>query len=215
MKQIWIISGVLMLALVAVGCSNQSSNGTQAGVVSAGKSATTGTTTTETKEKAAVRSSIGKYGKVKKIIGNSVTIALAEIPKKTEKEEGATTGKTSGTTADAPKEGDIPPGGEPPSGGGAPPSGGGGGTAGSQGGGATGGSSGMKGSFGLNTEALDLTGEVVELLIPVGVKITTAGTGGMKEIDFADILQGDTIALYYVEGTENIQRVVITPSTTD
>lgn len=213
MKQKWILLGLLTLALVATGCSSEGGDKAQtAGAAPGEKSATTtGTRSTETKGKETTGSSIGKYGKVKKIIGNSVTIALAEIPKKTGRGVTAGAEKTSVTPTDSPKEGGMPPGGEPPSG--AP--GGGGGTSGSQGSSAVGGSRGTKGSFGLNTEALDLTGEVLELLIPVGVKITTAGNGGMKEIDFADILQGDTIALYYVEDTENIERVVISPSTTD
>lgn len=212
MNQKIILSGVLTLALISSGCAAQTSSQSK---TTASSTETSGASTESPK-----RSTIGKYGKVKKIIGNSVTIELAELPKKSERTgktaEGSSTVATGKETG---KEGGTPPSGEPPAGGGTPPSGSGGSggpTGGPTGsGGATGGSSGRRSSFGLSTEDLDLTGEVVELMIPVGVKITSTGTSGMKEIDFADIIQGDTIALYYVEGTETIERVVITPSSTN
>lgn len=227
MNQKIILSGVLTLALISTGCSTQASTQGKASSQTTTESQTSTKSETTTSENKGT--TIGKYGKVKKIVGNSVTIALAEIPKGRSKTADAS-GTKSTTTEEGPPEG-APPTGEPPTGGGAPPSesgsgsgsggsstsGGNGGppSGGGSGGGATGGSNGMKGGFGLSAEELDLTGEVVELMIPVGVKITSASTSGMKEIDFADIAQGDTIALYYVKDTENIERVVITPSSTN
>ncbi len=228
MNQKIIISGFLTLALISTGCAAQTSSQTKTdselttarGASTASSSDGTASNSESTAVKETNRSTIGKFGKVKKIIGNSVTIELAEIPKRTERAAATKDGtKTTSTTSDAAKEGGMPPSGEPPTGGGTTHTGSGGssgGTGGSPNGtGWIGGSSGKKGSFGLNTEKLNLTGEVVELMIPVGVKITSTGTGGMKEIDFADIAQGDTIALYYIQGTETIERVVITPSSTN
>lgn len=218
MNQKIILSGVLTLALISSGCAAQTSSQAKT-TASSTETSEASTEISGTSTESPKRSTIGKYGKVKKIIGNSVTIELAELPKKTERTGKTAEGSSATTGTDAAKEGGTPPSGEPPAGGGTPPSGSGGSggpTGGPTGsGGATGESSGRRSSFGLNTEDLELTGEVVELMIPVGVKITSTGTSGMKEIDFADIIQGDTIALYYVEGTETIERVVITPSSTN
>lgn len=232
MHQKIILSGVLTLALISSGCSTQAKASSQTTVEgqtttspqsadgSGSSSGTSDKSSTQASSSETKRSTIGKYGKVKKIIGNSVTIELAELPKRSEKTATDASGTKTTTSEEAPPEG-APPTGEPPTGAGSPPSGGsgsggnGGPPSGGGTGGSTGGSNGMKSGLGLNTEELKLTGEVVELMIPVGVKITSASTSGMKEIDFADIAQGDTIALYYVEGTENIERVVITPNSTN
>lgn len=132
---------------------------------------------------------IGLYGKVKKIVGNSVTIELAEPPK-----AGARNGQNrAGSTNGAP----------PNFGEGGPPRDGAG----------SGNKTGTRGTtFGLSVSDLKLTGEVKEVLIPVGVTIQSAGGKNAKTIDFADIKAGDVITVFYAQGTEQVQRVMISAS---
>lgn len=56
---------------------------------------------------------------------------------------------------------------------------------------------------------LTLTGETKEILIPVGVSITSGMGNSAKTIDIADIQKDSILMIYYVEGTENIERIVV------
>ncbi len=136
-------------------------------------------------------------GEVKSIIGNSITIALAKMP---EKEMTNTTGKSTTTAQDG------PPAGGPPMDGGGPAGGSESGksSAGGTGKSTTSGSGNNNRSF-----TLTLTGETKEVMIPVGVEITSGGGKTAKSIDIADIQKGDTIMIYYVEGSQTIERVSI------
>lgn len=201
--------------------------------------ATNGTTTQESTEKATTQNGASTtgtdqtkkennradlMGEVKSIVGNSVTLALAKVPTRTTDSSSAQGG--------APPEG----GGTPPSGGGAPPEGAGnasggnakssssgssnstksqGSSTGSAGGPPSGGpegGAGMGGSGGTgNRRAMNvtLTGETKEIMIPVGISITSGMGNNAKTVDIADIEKGDVLMIYYVEGTEDIEKITI------
>ncbi len=185
----------LSVALLLTGCTNKT-------VVTASQiEQDQQIATNETNQKL----EIGLYGKVKKIVGNSVTIALAEPPKISERTGQARNG--TGNASDS-----MPP---PPSGDGPPPNFGQGGppTDGAGGGNRSGTRSGTRGTgFGLSASDLKLTGDVKEVMIPVGVTIQSAGGRNAKTIDFADIKVGDVITIFNVQGTEQIQRVIVSAS---
>lgn len=136
-------------------------------------------------------------GEVKSIIGNSVTIALAKMPERT-------LNSTSSSSSSGASQGQPPAGGPPADGGGGPPSGSSGSGTGRTSSGSGSGSGSANRSF-----SLTLTGETKEILIPVGVEITSGNGKNAKTIDIADIKKGNTIMIYYVEGSETIEKVTV------
>lgn len=56
---------------------------------------------------------------------------------------------------------------------------------------------------------LTLTGESKEIIIPVGVTITSGMGSSEKSIDLADIKVGSILRIYYAEGTTDIERVSV------
>lgn len=152
------------------------------------------------------------YGKVETIVGNSVTLALASVP---------TRQSSTASGGSAPSTGGAPSGNWQESGGGQPPAnfeppaGGGQGSTDqrssterpsrTQG---TGGNTGS-GAASRRSMNLTLTGETKEILIPVGVSITSGMGNSAKTIDIADIQKDSILMIYYVEGTENIERIVV------
>lgn len=212
----WMSTVLLMLVVLMLGgCSTNTAAGTAenaeasaqsetAAKATEGTSDSTGNTTENGTGQTGSGTQKGSFtradlmGEVKSIVGNSLTLALAKVPTRE-----AGTG-TQGATP--------PTGGEMPSGGGTPPEGGGASSGtGNQGGGGQG-SFGGSGSTGTRRAMnLTLTGETKELLIPVGVSITS-GNGDnakTKTIDIADIEKGDVLMIYYVEGTEDIEKITV------
>lgn len=174
-------------------------------------------------------------GEVKSIVGNSLTLALAKVP--TREAGTGTQGATPPTGGEMPSGGGTPPegGGAPfegaPSGTGGQegaaggstaksggstassgqtrPSGGASSGTGNQGGGGQGGFGGSGSTGTRRAMNLTLTGETKELLIPVGVSITSGNGDNAKTIDIADIEKGDVLMIYYVEGTEDIEKITV------
>ena len=130
------------------------------------------------------------YGSVKSILGNEVVLALAELPSAEMLEEKRNEERQQNLN-------EMAVGGTPsPEGAG----GGGGSSAGSGGpGGGTGGGSGA--SSGTNTpkglssnRALELTGEEVTIMIPVGISIQAPGFE--HPLDIGDIFQGSILQIW-------------------
>lgn len=212
MKNRGVYIGVLLTAMLLSGCASKPV--TEVSVTqNAAETETAKQSQADSGRSGQMGGKIGLYGKVKNIVGNSMTIALAELPKQGTRNRGA--GSQTGRETEPPQG--LPPnatgGNGPNAAGGNSPDAAGGNSpnAAPESGKPPGSGSGTRGGFGLSAAELKLTGETQELLVPVGVPIQSMGTGGVKTIDFADISKGDTISIFYMEDGKTIQRVLISP----
>lgn len=159
-------------------------------------------TKTATAGKTQDRKRADVMGQVKSIVGNSVVIELAKLP--TRDTTGSGQSGAGGKMPEGAPDGGPPPGGMPPEG--AMPQGGTGGGSAVSGSGSAGSGTSTRSQRSFN---LALTGETKEIMIPVGVSITSGMGDNGKAIDIADIEKGAVIMLYYAEGTEEIERIVV------
>lgn len=115
-------------------------------------------------------------GRVTKIVGNEVTIELAEMPKRQESQNNtSSTNEEKAVMPAATSSGQSSSNGDGPGGGGMPPSGG------------QGNRKGME---------LTFTGETKTFTIPVGIPITSRSPEGEKTLEIADIYAGVTIQVW-------------------
>jgi hypothetical protein len=151
------------------------------------------------------------YGQVEKIIGNEVTLKVAEMPARPARPEGAADGQQ-GQQGQQAQQGNALAGASATLGGGSggqggPPGGGmrGGGGGGWQGGG------GMRGG---GTTTIKYSGKTEKLIIPVGVPITSmkrAATGGaptQAQLNISEITEGTMLQIYYAKAAPGEAKTI-------
>lgn len=118
------------------------------------------------------------FGKVKSIAGNEVVIQIAKIPQRQQNAQNAQSGQNGKQIAGINGQGSGPVMMSPPSG---------------------------------NTNKsfqVELTDEIVTLMIPVGVPIESLQNGEIKQLDIGDIYEGALLQIWYTdENSKNISRV--------
>ena len=192
MKMILIIS--LSLIFLLTGCASEKPQvSVDAALTQSNNQSSSGENQGEPVQERRNQDRADLIGRVKSIIGNEVVLELMEMPVRASGQESSV--RNQGGTV---PQGQFPqnPGGMP---GGIP-----GGGAGGAGGGA-----GFTQRTGVQRE-VKLTGETETFFIPVGVPINSFGTSGSKELDIADLYQGNTLQIWYDNETDkNIIRIMV------
>lgn len=148
------------------------------------------------------------YGQVLKIIGNEVTLKVAEMPKRTARQAGNSGAggqqgqQGSGQQTDALAGAGATLGG----------SGGQGSGQGGPGGGGQGGPGGWQGQR--STTPIKYTGQVDKIIIPVGVPITsmkrstTGGAPTQAQLNISEITEGTMLQIYYAKAAAGEAKTV-------
>lgn len=193
-----VVSMAIFLAACAKSSSPEASADGAAVASTAYNSAKTGDTPGN-KTKTPKRRSV-LYGQVQKIIGNEVTLKVAEIPKRQAKPAG-----TSGSGGQQGQQGDALAGASATLGG----SGGQGGAGkGGRGGGGQGGWQGQGGT----APQIKYTGQVDKIIIPVGVPITSMKRGAAgaapTQLNISEITEGTMLQIYYAKAAPGEEKTV-------
>ena len=211
-KKIIITVALVSMGLFMAACAKSSnptaSTDTTATSATADTSSTTGNTQANNNRGPRRRPDL--YGQVEKIIGNEVTLKVAEMPKRTARPAGASgTGgqrgqQGGGQQADALAGASSTLGGS--TGGGQGGQGGGGGFRGQGGGGWPG--------AGGSAPTIKYTGQVDKVIIPVGVPITSmkrSTTGGkptQAQLNISEITEGTMLQIYYAKAAAGEAKIV-------